>query len=187
MKTNLFTKKLMWLGLTMFLLNGLIIAQINLTYKLPPKEIVELVDAEPTPSISVNPTSDKMLLLERPSMPSIEDIASDELRLGGIRIDPKTNGPSRSSYNTNIKILNIDGTNEISLKGLPPNPKIRNVSWSPDGKKFAFTNTISDGIELWMAYVESGEASRLTAGILNNAIGRTYYIWLSDSKTLVFK
>jgi len=186
MKTNLFTNKLMWLGLTMFLLNGLIIAQINLTYKLPPKEIVELVDAELTPSVSVNPTSDKMLLLERPSMPSIEDIASDELRLGGIRIDPKTNGPSRSRYNTNIKILNIDGTNEISLKGLPPNLKIRNVSWSPDGKKFAFTNTISDGIELWMAYVESGEASRLTAGILNNAIGRTY-IWSSDSKTLVFK
>ena len=40
-------------------------------YKLPPKEIIDIVDAPPTPMVSMSPAGDIMALIDRESMPSI--------------------------------------------------------------------------------------------------------------------
>ena len=39
------------------------------TYRLPPKEIVDLVDAPPTPGVSFSPDRRWMLVLDAPSFP----------------------------------------------------------------------------------------------------------------------
>src|SRR5688572_25437322 len=75
-------------------------AQIGEGYQLPPEEIQTLVDAPITPVVSFSRSGELMLLLERPGYVSIEDLSQAELRIGGMRINPATNGPSRSSsYN----------------------------------------------------------------------------------------
>lgn len=160
-------------------------AQVNKGYQIPPKEIVDLVDAPSTPSVVVNPGGTIMLLLEGRELPSIEDVASEELRIAGMRIDPATNGPSRSGYSTGIKILEINGSKERQIAGLPSNPKIRNLRWSPDGSKVAFTNTVAKGIELWYADINSAQAIKLTEPLLNDVMGNSF-AWLTDNKTILF-
>lgn len=170
----------------LFLLPAIvIIAQESVTYQLPPKEIIELVDAPSTPSLVVNPRGTLMLLLEGRELPTIEDLASEELRIAGMRIDPATNGPSRGGYSTGVKILDIDGKNERSVSGLPENPKIRNLRWSPDGLKVAFTNTLRNGIELWYIDIPSARAHRLSGAVLNDVMGNSF-AWLSDNRTLLY-
>ena len=115
--------------------------QDNLGYQLPPKTIADLIDAPPTPGASLSPTGNFMLLVQRPNLPSIEEVAQKELRLAGIRINPKTNSSSRSAYYNGLKIKSITEKTEILISGLPKNPKIENVSWSPDGTKIGFTIT----------------------------------------------
>jgi dipeptidyl aminopeptidase/acylaminoacyl peptidase len=160
-------------------------AQVNKGYQMPPKEIVDLVDAPSTPSVVVNPGGTIMLLLEGRELPSIEDVASEELRIAGMRIDPATNGPSRSGYSTGIKILEINGSKERIIAGLPSNPKIRNLRWSPDGSKVAFTNTVAKGIELWYADINSAQAFKLTEPVLNDVMGNSF-AWMTDNKTIFF-
>ena len=55
-------------------------------YRLPPKEVVDIVDARPDPGISFSPDTQWMLMVERMAMPGIEDVARRMLRLGGMRM-----------------------------------------------------------------------------------------------------
>lgn len=160
-------------------------AQESKPYMLPPDDILSIVEAPSTPSVSIQPQGELMLLLDNPSMPGIEELAAEELRLAGIRFDPATNGPSRTGYNTGIQVANIDGTGQRRLKGLDYPAKINNIRWSPDGSKIAFLNTFADGIELWIADVELAEATPITGRIINNVLGNPF-TWLSDSKTIIY-
>ncbi|MDX5437664.1 MAG: S9 family peptidase, partial [Pontibacter sp.] len=128
-----------------------------------------------------------MLLLESPGYPSIEEVSAPESRLAGMRINPATNGPSRGYYYNGLKLKKVSNADEFGIKGLPQNARISNVSWSPDEKYVAFTNTKADGIELWLADLSTKEARKLTEAVVNNAYSGRPFEWLSDSKTLVVK
>jgi hypothetical protein len=52
-----------------------------------------------------------------------------------------------------------------------------------DGKHFAFTNTLENGIELWVGNVATGTAKRIPGVRLNAANGDPMQ-WMPDSKTL---
>ncbi len=180
--------KLMFLFLLIFSINvASIIAQEDIEYQLPPQEIVDLVDAPLTPSIRIDPKVKWMLLLERPSLPPIEKLTKPELKLAGLRINPKINAESTTYYYTNIKLFSIDSKFENQITGLPSNPRIENVNWSPDGEKIAFTITKKNGIELWIAYVKNCKAKKITDAILNDTYYGGPYTWLSDSNTLIYK
>src|SRR5918999_3118617 len=80
-------------------------------YQVPPKEIVDILDAPPLPTAAVSPSRQVMALLERPSMPPIADLAQPMLRLAGLRINPRTNGPHRAQTLRGITLVNVaDGT-----------------------------------------------------------------------------
>ena len=107
---------------------------------MPPKAIADLIDAPPTPGVSISPDDRWMLLLDRPSLPSIEEVAQEELRLAGIRINPRTNGSSRSSYYTGMTVSSIlDSKKTKAVQGLPANARMESVSWSPDGSVITFS------------------------------------------------
>ncbi|HEX6200960.1 MAG TPA: hypothetical protein VF150_11895, partial [Thermoanaerobaculia bacterium] len=65
-------------------------------YQTPAQVLVDMVDAAPTPEVRLSPDREWLLVLERPSLPPIEELARRELRLAGLRIDPRTHGPSRT-------------------------------------------------------------------------------------------
>jgi dipeptidyl aminopeptidase/acylaminoacyl peptidase len=160
-------------------------------YRMPPQTIAALLDAAPTPATSLSPDKSRLLLLSRPAMPSIAEIAQPELRLAGLRINPRTNGPSRRSYFTDLILKSIaDGSptdqEEQSVSGLPKDGRIRNVRWSPDGSQVAFTITRDAGLELWSLEVASAHAVQLTPPIINDTYGAPYQ-WLPDNRTLITK
>ena len=62
-------------------------------YLTPPKNIVDIMSAEPLPTVAVSPARDVIALQSRSSMPSIAEVSAPMLRLAGFRINPRTNGP----------------------------------------------------------------------------------------------
>src|SRR5436309_8667946 len=62
-------------------------------YLKPPPVIRDVLDAPPPPTVSVSPTRDYVLLLHMIRYPALADVASPMLRLAGLRINPRTNGP----------------------------------------------------------------------------------------------
>ena len=161
-------------------------AQENLTYQKPPKPILDLVDVPLAPGTYINSKGDLMLFLYRDQYKSIAELSEKELRLGGLRINPVTNISSRASYFTDIKIKPVKAENPTDVKGLPENPRLANLSWSPDEKKLAFTQTTETGVELWVIDIASATAKKLTDATLNANMGNTIN-WFKDSEAVLIK
>ncbi len=178
MKARLFT--LLFLN---FCLSGL--SQENLTFQKPPKEILNLVDYERAPSVLMDTKKEYMVLTYRNTYKSLEDLNQEELRLGGLRINPITNISSSVTYINNLKIRKVNGANEVPVSGLPNQPKISNISWSPNEKMFAFTHTTATGVELWIVDVAAAKATKLTDANLNANLGSPFNWYRTNDYLLV--
>src|SRR4051794_1345549 len=76
-------------------------------YKTPPKVIADLLLAKPTPAVSFNEKGTWMLLMERNSYPSVEELAQPELRIAGQRINPNNFAPSRQNFINNFIVKDL--------------------------------------------------------------------------------
>ena len=180
-------KKRLYIFIFLVLLVLEVGAQVSLTYQKPSKEILELVDVPLAPSVLVNDSKDFMILLYRDPFKSIEDLSKEELRLAGLRIDPKTNIGSRVTYYNNLKTKDLTNhSNLFQVRGLPLDPKLSNFSFSPDQKKLAFTNTTSFGVEVWVLDLNSNLSKKLTEPKVNANL-RGVINWFEDSKSILVK
>ena len=177
-------KPIFFLAFYCLFMVGSIQAQDALSYQTPPKAITDLVDSPLTPTVSFSRSGDLMLVLERADKPSIEDLAQPELRIGGIRINPATNGPSRSGSFYNVIVKNTKAGQQQAIKGLPNNPKLGGISLSKDEKFAAVTNTTNTGISLWVVDLTTYEAKKLTDEIVNATYGSAIS-WTPDNKILL--
>ena len=161
-------------------------AQDNITYQKPSAEILKLADYQRPPSVLMNSKKDWVVFTYRPTYKTLEDLSQNEMKLGGLRINPVTNISSSITYSNDLKIRKINDKNEIQVKNLPSNPKIGYVSFSPDEKKLAFTNTTNKGVELWIVDMETASAKKITADNLNANLGMPY-VWYNDSQSLLIR
>ncbi|MFD2784892.1 S9 family peptidase [Hymenobacter rubripertinctus] len=172
--------------LTLALCAGLVrltVAQ-DLPYQLPPRALVALADAPALPRVSFSSDGDWMLQMDVREMPSISELSQPELRLAGLRINPTTNGPSRVTYISALRLRQLPNGKELLVQGLPANPRISNVQWSPDNSKLAFTHTSNTHVELWIVDVPSASARLVPNLFLNDVFGMPYE-WVSDNKTII--
>jgi dipeptidyl aminopeptidase/acylaminoacyl peptidase len=172
------------LALMGFILVG--VAQENLTYQEPSEEILELVNAPLAPSVLMDDDNKMMVLLYRNPYKTIQELSEDELRLAGLRINPKTNIGSRTNYYNNVKVRNLNEKEATEVVGLPTNARLANFSWSPDQKKIAMTNTTSDGVEIWLLNIAEASVRKLTEAKVN-ANMRDVINWFEDSNSILVK
>ena len=147
---------------------------------------MDLVDYERAPSVSMDTKKEYMLLMYRNTYKTLDDLNQDELRLGGLRINPVTNISSTTTYSNNIKLRKIKDKAETQVSGLPENAKISNISWSPDEKKIAFSNTSDTGVALWVVDVASAKAMKLTEDNVNANLGNPFS-WYSDNESILVR
>ena len=169
----------------LFLITFSVIAQGDGGYQTPPKAIEELVMAKPTPSVSISSKAEWMLLMDRSSFPSVEELAQPELRIAGLRMNPRNAGPSRSGYSTGLQIKNIKTGAVTNITGLPDDLRAGSVQWSPDETKFAFTQTGISRIDLYVVEISSGNARKINSRALNTITGSSFQ-WL-DNNRIIYK
>lgn len=174
---------------TLFLLISFVIAHACYAqdegYKTPPKEIADLLLANPTPAVSVDGQGNWMLVMERNSYPSVEELAQPELRIAGQRINPGNFAPSRQTYINHFKLKDLHANREFAVTGLPANMLAGNVVWSPDEKKIAFINTSAKAVDLYVIDIATHKATRVNKQPLNVILG-DHFIWMDDH-TLLYK
>ncbi len=168
---------------------GLFVPAVHgqLTYQVPPEPLAQLVDAPALPSVLLSPTGDLMLWMHLPRLASIADLAADEVRLAGMRINPKTNGRSRTSGYLRLSFKALDDSPECAVTGIPEGGGIGSVSFSPNGTHIAFSVDTPDGIHLYVADVETCAARRLGDWKINQAGYSSSYRWVSGGDALLVR
>jgi hypothetical protein len=96
-------KRLTFFLFLAIMMTPVLTAQAYLDYQKPSKEILELVDVPLAPSVLLDNDQEHMVLLYRDAYKTIEELSRQELRLGGLRIDPATNIGSRTTYYNNFQ------------------------------------------------------------------------------------
>lgn len=171
----------------LFILTGTTVlkAQDAIGYQLPPKEIADLLLAKPTPNVNVDSKGEWMLLIERNSYPTVEELGQPEVKVAGLRINPANFSLSRQNFINNFTLKNLKTNKETVISGLPAGMLAGNVSWSPDEKKIAFTNNSSAGVDLYVIDIAAAKAIKVNKDALNTVIGGAYF-WMNDN-SLVYK
>jgi dipeptidyl aminopeptidase/acylaminoacyl peptidase len=152
-------------------------------YQKPPQAVVDILDAPAPPALSVSPTGDNILMIQTSRYPSIEEVAAPMLRLAGVRLNPKTNGPNRPPRVTGLSLVPVTG-GEPKPVALPDKSRVSFPFWAPDGKHFAVLNTTDAGIELWVCDIAELKLQKVRGVRLNGAIGDAAQ-WMPDSRSLL--
>jgi dipeptidyl aminopeptidase/acylaminoacyl peptidase len=152
-------------------------------YRLPPKVVVDILDAPPPPATLVSPDRGWLLLADRAAMPTIADLSQPMLRLAGSRINPATNGPFRAVNFTGLRLERIADGQVRAVAGVG-GAKIGWPTWSPDSRRVALTVTGTAGIGLWVASLDSAAARPLMAPALNATLGAPC-TWMPDGSALL--
>lgn len=163
-------------------------------YRLPPAPIPAMVDAQPTPTVSVSEDRRRIAIFGRESLPSVAALARPILRLAGWRVDPRTNGPAeiRMNWLTSVSVEDV-ATGAVRPVALPRGTRFTDPAWSPDGRRIALVAEAPTGLELWVVDADAGSARRLTGPVVNAAFGvrgpeaRGAVAWAPDSRSVVFR
>ncbi len=161
-------------------------AQIDLNYQTPHPDILSLADVSLPPFMSINSDGSKAILIYRNQYISIDELSEKEMRLGGLRINPKTNSSSRARNYNNISVFDLKTKKEIPISGMPENAKITNINWSNEEDKIAFINATENGVSLWVIDYDKKQANRLTDANLNANMGNPA-TWLKDDSGFIVK
>jgi dipeptidyl aminopeptidase/acylaminoacyl peptidase len=151
-------------------------------YRKPPKDVMDVLGAAAVPQTLISPSKDKFLLLEPLNYPSINELAQPMLRLGGLRINPNTNGQHRQPYAVKLALKNVADGKEMSID-LPAGAQIISPQWSADGRYIAAGNITPTGVEMWIIETANGKARMIKNAKVNTAFGG--FSWMPDQKSLL--
>ncbi|WP_426175712.1 prolyl oligopeptidase family serine peptidase [Massilia sp. TWR1-2-2] len=159
-------------------------------YQLPPAPLQAIVDAPRSPTLTLSPKRNLATMIGTPALPSIVEVAQPELKLAGLRINPRTYSPSRFSFGTDLSLLDIRTQAELKVSGLPKTLRLADTAWSPDQRYLAFTHVAyadkggESKVELWLVDVSTRVAKRLTTQPLSYVAG-SGFSWLPDSSGML--
>ncbi len=150
-------------------------------YRLPPADVTDIVLRPPSPAVSVSPDRTTLLLLERESLPPVAELARPMEKLAGLRLDSAINDRHGTRAFVGLTLQDIDSGTRKTVT-LPAEADVSDVSWSPDGRHVAFTNTYGDGMALMVLDTASGQTAVLREQGINPIFQGPR--WLPDGRLL---
>jgi len=151
-------------------------------YRLPPPEVVDIIDAPPVPGVSLSPDRQWMVLIERSSMPGIEVLARRMLRLAGMRIDPVANARFLLNFDQGLSLRPVAGGEEVKIP-LGEEVKISGMSWSHKSDWLIVTTLAEEGQKLWAVSVADPTRPKLLTDRLTTVMGGID--WLPDGQGIL--
>jgi dipeptidyl aminopeptidase/acylaminoacyl peptidase len=161
-------------------------------YNLPQKNILDVMLA-PSPATPIlSPTHDRMLLVAMEDYPSIARVSLPFARLAGVRVEIANHskhdtpgGYGITACARSFSLVAVPSGKETSI-ALPEKACPGRPMWSADGKYFAFSNTTTTSVDLWIGDATTGQVRQVPAIKLNPMFFGELQ-WMPDQKHLLVK
>jgi len=161
------------------------IAQDLGVYQTPPKVIADLLLAPPTPMVSVDSKGQFMLVMERNSYPSVEELGQPELKIAGLRINPNNASLSRQTFINRFIVRDIKSNKDLIIQGLPTNIAALSPTWNKDENKIAFFNVSANRVDVYVIDITNKSCKKVNVQAANIVLGNML-VW-SDNQTVLYK
>ncbi len=152
-------------------------------YLLPPKDVVDLLDAPTTPGVRPSPDAKWLLFVNRPALPSIADVTRPWIGLAGLRIDAVAHARQEFNFDSQLTLQSLDGKSSRPLP-LPANARIQGVDWSHSSRSLWIELRLDDQVELWTCDVATAKPKRVASHV-NSILGNPS--WLPDGERLLVR
>jgi dipeptidyl aminopeptidase/acylaminoacyl peptidase len=123
--------------------------------------------------------------------PPMAQVAEPFLKLAGVRVEPRTRrkhdtpgGYGVAECAQTFALVDVASSRQTPVQ-LPAGGCAAGIVWAADGKRYAFQNTSSDAVELWIG--DTTGATRRIAKVRLNPMLDIPMQWLADQKTLLVK
>ena len=161
-------------------------ADAPFAYQQPPEAMRRVLDAPTLPARLIDPTGTTLAIVESRRYPRIEELARPFLRLAGLRVDPGSNGPHRTTEIRRIVLrpllASADPGREVVL---PAAGGFHGLRFSPDGKRFVLLQRTADATHLWLGGVDEA-AIRRVPGLALQALGEDEpFEWIGSDRVVV--
>jgi dipeptidyl aminopeptidase/acylaminoacyl peptidase len=159
-------------------------------YATPPADVMPVIDAPPTPTISFAPGGRYVALLHHEAHPPVTMLARPYLALAGLRIDQHLGARRRLRRAGRASVLRVSDGQERFL-GLPDRAQVGMPVWAPDGRRLAVTADRADGVGLWVADAETGEMTEMAGLTVCDVLGggpsggSGTFRWSRDGRSLL--
>lgn len=145
-------------------------ARAETQYKLPPPEVVALVDAPVPPLTELDPQGQRLVQVEIEPNPPLMLLARPFRPLAGLRVDAALHARQRTRRNLRMRFIDLADA-RVTPVALPPDAHFSMPTWSPDGSLVAFGVDTPDGVDLWIAASSTGGARRIPGVRLHDILG----------------
>ncbi|QFU06388.1 Prolyl oligopeptidase family protein (plasmid) [Pseudoalteromonas sp. THAF3] len=154
-------------------------------YQMPSPELAQVVEAKLAPRSMLSPDGQYVALLERRRVESLQALAKPELKLAGIKLNPKNFSRSRvrNKY-TALSFKAVDGSKSIEVDGLGEGI-MRSPQWSSDSRYLSFVWETPDSATLWFYDIENQALQQLSDLALNSVVAAKPYQWLPDASGVI--
>ncbi|MGB0947057.1 MAG: S9 family peptidase, partial [Pseudoalteromonas marina] len=154
-------------------------------YQTPSPDLAAVVDAKLAPTSYLSSDGQWLALFERRRVVSLDELAIEELKLAGIKLNPANFSRTRVRANFSaVELKHVQSGTVININNLP-NGIIRSPKWSSNSKYLAFIVEQTNEANLWLYSVESKQAKMLSSAALNSVLTASPYQWLPDSTAII--
>jgi hypothetical protein len=106
------------------------------TYQRPSREVLEVLHAPLPPAALLSPDRRMLILAELNRYPAVAELAEPMLRLAGLRINPRKNGPHSTGYIKSLRLRGLESAEETPI-ALPPGSRAGAPQWNATSTQFA--------------------------------------------------
>ena len=154
-------------------------------YQTPSNDLAALVDAKLAPSSYLSGDGQWLALFERKRIETLDDLAKEELKLAGIKLNPANFSRSRPRTKFSALQLKHIATGAVIEVNNLPNGVIRTPKWSSNSEYLAFIVEQPKHAYLWVYNTQTKQARQLSKVALNSVLTAAPYQWLPDSTAIV--
>ncbi|WP_064713861.1 S9 family peptidase [Pseudoalteromonas mariniglutinosa] len=154
-------------------------------YQTPSSDLAALVDAKLAPSSYLSGDGQWLALFDRKRIETLDDLAKEELKLAGIKLNPANFSRSRPRTKfSGLQLKHIATGTVVEVNNLPQGV-IRSPKWSSNSEYLAFIVEQPTHANLWVYNTQTKQARQLSDVALNSVLTATPYQWLPDSTAIV--
>jgi dipeptidyl aminopeptidase/acylaminoacyl peptidase len=161
-------------------------------YDKPSQAILDVLHAPSTPTVSLSPTRQAMLLVTWQEFPPMARVAAPTLKLAGSRVEIANHskhdtpgGYGVTPCARTFELASVPGGTTTPV-ALPAGACAGRPSWSADGRRFAFANSARDAVELWIGDAATGALRKVPNVRLNPMLDDALQ-WMPDHRALLVK